>query len=89
MARRRTSARLERESEELLARSNEELMRDLVDEGRSDEEIHEVFKRRYAARGQRDPLFVAGRVQVYKRIALRQQRADDNRLRRRGRRQNV
>lgn len=49
--------------------SNEDLMRRLVSEGKSDTTIHEVFRKRYAARGRTDDAWVNDRIATYRRIA--------------------
>ncbi len=62
------------------ASNNKELMAKLISQGRSDDEILEIFKARYAQEGKTDEEWIEARVRIYQRLAQRTQR---NRSRRR------
>ena len=51
-------------------KSNVQMMKDFVAKGVSDSVIKASFTRRYKARGQNDPVYIAKRVAIYKKIAL-------------------
>lgn len=51
--------------------SNHAIMNQMLKNGASDEEIEEVFMKRYADKGQTDKDFVLGRIKIYKDIESR------------------
>lgn len=54
-----------------VATNNKELMRKLLSQGRSEEEILEVFRARYAQEGKTDEEWIEARVRIYQRLAER------------------
>ncbi len=56
------------------AANNKELMAKLLAEGRSDDEILDVFKDHYAREGKTDEEWIEARVRIYQRLAQRKQR---------------
>lgn len=50
------------------ASSNKKLMRKLLNEGASDQEIRTAFRKRYAAHGKTDKNWIDGRIKIYRQL---------------------